>query len=57
LASVRDIGAGRRLPPLSKNGLIGRKKWQAFLSAYENRRRKEGLPLSYKVFYGTIQKK
>jgi malonyl-CoA O-methyltransferase len=57
LASVRDIGAGSRIRPSRKQGLMGQKKWQAFLSAYENRRTTEGLPLSYEVFYGTIQKK
>lgn len=57
LASVRDIGAGKRLHPMKKNCLMGRKKWQSFLTAYENRRSEQGLPLTYEVFYGTIKKK
>jgi malonyl-CoA O-methyltransferase len=57
LASVRGIGASRRLQPLARNGLMGQKKWRAFLSAYERMRTDKGLPLSYEVFYGTIEKK
>jgi malonyl-CoA O-methyltransferase len=57
LASVREIGASRRLEPLKKNGLIGRQKWSAFLSTYNTMRTESGLPLTYEVFYGTIEKK
>lgn len=56
LASVREIGAGKRLHS-AKIGLMGRQKWQSFLAAYENRRTECGLPLSYEVMYGAIEKK
>lgn len=57
LASVRDIGASQRLQPLEKSGLLGKKKWQCFLSAYEQMRTDSGFPLTYEVYYGAIEKK
>jgi malonyl-CoA O-methyltransferase len=57
LASVRAIGAGKRLRLAGKNGLMGQKRWNSFLSAYETMRTSQGLPLSYEVFYGVIKKK
>lgn len=57
LASVREIGAGKRLQGTAKSCLMGRGKWQSFLSAYEQMRTDQGLPLSYEVLYGTIKKK
>lgn len=57
LDSVRAVGANRLLPRNRRRGLMGRVAWQAFITAYEQLRDTRGLPLTYRVFNGIVQKK
>lgn len=54
-ASLKDLGA-HNLNPGRPGGLTGRARIRALIEAYEGFRQAEGLPATYQVVYGVLQK-
>lgn len=53
--SLRDLGA-HNLNPGRPGGLTGRSRIRALIEAYERFRQPQGLPATYQVVYGVLQK-
>lgn len=53
--SLRDLGA-HNLNPGRPGGLTGRSRIRALIEAYERFRQPQGLPATYQVMYGVLQK-
>lgn len=53
--SLRDLGA-HNLNPGRPGGLTGRSRIRALIEAYERFRQPQGLPATYQVAYGVLQK-
>jgi malonyl-CoA O-methyltransferase len=53
--SLRDLGA-HNLNPGRPGGLTGRSRIRALIEAYERFRQPQGLPATYRVVYGVLQK-
>ena len=54
-ASLKDLGA-HNLNPGRPSGLTGRSRIRALIQAYERFRQPLGLPATYQVVYGVLQK-
>ncbi|PKM31519.1 MAG: malonyl-[acyl-carrier protein] O-methyltransferase BioC, partial [Gammaproteobacteria bacterium HGW-Gammaproteobacteria-12] len=53
--SLKDLGA-HNLNPGRPGGLTGRSRIRALIEAYECFRQPQGLPATYQVLYGVLQK-
>ncbi|SFP29729.1 malonyl-ACP O-methyltransferase BioC [Ectopseudomonas composti] len=54
-SSLKDLGA-HNLNPGRPGGLTGRSRIRALIEAYEHFRQPQGLPVTYQVVYGVLQK-